>query len=389
MVRTLIWGMALLLLGCSKEVIPTDAEAYAPSQLRLQVGDSALVFFAAATKDDYYRDSVFPAVLETAWPGGALHFDDAEVNLHGESSLLLPRKSFEVKMPYRVAPLGGDVALKKFFLIAMEQDTGYFRNALAFGLLSRFHGLFLGYFQYTRLELNGVDQGLYLLVERPQDAIERRVPGAMVFRRNYDQIWFAKGAVKEDSVLLGIYEEDARRLGFMPLLYEGQELLDSLDAHLDLEQYLAWLAFNRLVRNGDYLDEVFYYRTAQDKRWHVMGWDYEDIFQPPHGGRFTEGSWVYNNEYPLDSAIEKTPLLLSLYGQALRAMAEELDSASLEAAWSQVRSEVLPWFSDTAIARINGNFGAAPAQAQAVLERELYRREKEMLSTRDTLLRAP
>ena len=66
MVRTLIWGMALLLLGCSKEVIPTDAEAYAPSQLRLQVGDSALFFFAAATKDDYYRGSVFPAVLETA-----------------------------------------------------------------------------------------------------------------------------------------------------------------------------------------------------------------------------------------------------------------------------------------------------------------------------------
>ena len=50
-----------------------------------------------------------------------------------------------------------------------------------------------------------------------------------------------------------------------------------------------WVAANTLLRNGDYIDEVFFYGTLekgggskQEPRLHMMGWDYDTVLKPCH-----------------------------------------------------------------------------------------------------------
>jgi len=383
--------VALLCFSCAHDKVEEDTlvQYYAPYRVHLTVDEGALAFFAQATKDEIFRDSVFPAEVGTVWPSGVATWTNAQLNLHGESSIELPRKSFEVKLPQSVALLGGGVKMRKFFLVAMEQDLFYFRNVLGFSLLAGVRDLFLGEFRYVRVSLNGVDQGLYLLIERPQDAIARRFPGAIVFRRNYDNGWYPKGDVKEDPVVLEQALAELRALGELPGRFQGQELFDSLRIRLDLDQYFAWLAVNRLLHNGDYSDEVFFYRTAPGERWRIMGWDYEDIFMSPHAGRFRAGSWLFCNEDALDSAIADNAELNSAYELVLRQVAMSLDSATLGALFADVRGQLLPWFDDMSLATINANFHSDATTARALLASELDTRATELLRVRDTLIHIP
>lgn len=385
----LIFGLlALLLADCGSSHDSGEGDTvYAPYQMDLTVPEGALAFFAEAIKDDYYRDSEFVATVVTTGPAGNIHFEDSRVNLHGEGSILLPRKSFEVRLPMRVPPFGEGLALKKFLLVAMEEDYGYYRNFLCYGLLRDHLGLFLGEMQYTRVSLNGADQGLYLLVERSQDAIERRFPEAAVMRRNYDNGWFPKGNLAKDPARVDAYYAELAHFGELSGLYQGQQLVDSLRAYVDLDQYLAWLAFNRLVRNGDYTDEVFFYKeTPTTAQWKIAVWDYEDIWADPHAGIARAGSWVYCIEDKLDSAIADTPELTVLYHTALRSVMQRLTPEVLAQHFDTIREQLLPWFADPSLARINANFSEDPMNARIILEQELENRQQELLQRRDTLL---
>lgn len=391
-----------LLLACSKDVVPTDSRADEnlpyPSDpafdgavaMSMTVGDSALEFFAAATKDQYYRDSVFPARLVVYGENDSFTYKDVRVNLHGESSLLAPYKSFEVKLPSRVPPFGTGVALRKFLLIAMAEDTGYYRNFLSYVLTSQLDSLFLGEFRYTRFILNGRDQGLYLLVERAQDAIERHYPEAITFRRGYDNDWEPKGQIKDNLALLDEAIAELKNFYLWQQALSPEEFYDSLKQHVDMDSYYHWLAFNRLILNGDYTDEVYFYKKAPtDKQWKVYPWDFENTFGPPHGGNALEGSWVYCVEQWLDYTIATTPAMTADYLDVLRGVADSMDAVTLRFAFARLESELLPWFQDIAVATINNNFNDDPTQAYQILSQELKSREQELLLRRDTLLSIP
>lgn len=45
------------------------------------------------------------------------------------------------------------------------------------------------------------------------------------------------------------------------------------------EKKIEKLAFNYLIRNGDYTDELFLYLTGKGNQFQIIPWDYDDIFQ--------------------------------------------------------------------------------------------------------------
>ena len=60
----------------------------------------------------------------------------------------------------------------------------------------------------------------------------------------------------------------------------GEELYKTLNQWIDLDNYMKWLAFNFLVRNGDYTDEVFLYIDPEINKFKIIPWDYDDLFLP-------------------------------------------------------------------------------------------------------------
>ena len=48
---------------------------------------------------------------------------------------------------------------------------------------------------------------------------------------------------------------------------------------------MRWLAFNFLVRDGDYTDEVYLYIDPELKKFKLIPWDYSNLFlTAPHEG---------------------------------------------------------------------------------------------------------
>lgn len=57
----------------------------------------------------------------------------------------------------------------------------------------------------------------------------------------------------------------------------------NVQQHLNVEKYMKWLAFNYLIQNGDYTDEVLFYQKGNDTKFDIIPWDYDDLFNPnPH-----------------------------------------------------------------------------------------------------------
>jgi len=63
-----------------------------------------------------------------------------------------------------------------------------------------------------------------------------------------------------------------------------------LESLFDFDIYLRWLAFNTLMRNGDYIDETFFYASLEHTGdgevlyYRNIGWDYDDLNSGCHYG---------------------------------------------------------------------------------------------------------
>ena len=92
-------------------------------------------------------------------------------------------------------------------------------------------------------------------------------------------------------------------------------MYDSLNAVVHLDHYFQWLAFNYLIKNGDYTDELFLYLSTEDKRFDIIPWDYDDIFKSqPHDGfekrnKVLDHKLLFSAEAYIDIVIDKDPFL--------------------------------------------------------------------------------
>jgi spore coat protein H len=280
----------------------------------------------------------------------------------------------------------------EFLLISMVFDRGYINNIIGYTTMAR-AGLFTNGFRFIKVSINNRYQGLYLLVEDVKESIRGSVNSVpFIFRRNYGPSFETTYA----SAVLGA-EELARQRARLEGMYQligqlrGRALLDSLTALIDLKQYCQWLGINYLVRNGDYLDEMFFYAVpskanANNMIFKVHGWDYDDLFLSPHGGFAFEGKLIYCQEDALDRTIGNDAILYQWYRSRLDELVNTtLSKEFFEGVEQRLRRELLPLFLEDSTAAVMNNFSSSPSAAYTELDALITARFSEIGARLDSI----
>ncbi len=309
--------------------------------------------------------------------------------VRGQSSL---RSAFQRHVPERLnfhirlgraLPFTPELNLKRFYLQNLMFDPYGYEMRIGYDLLESI-GLFYCHNQLVDLRVNGRMLGIFLLVERPRDAIlrnHRKVEG--IYRRlSTEVLSFAEfyqrghGAGKE---LL------ARLLRALEQL-RGQALVEELEQIIDLDGYLRWLAFNSLVKNGDSFDEVFFYLADSPgeprRRLRIMGWDYDDIMaKPAHPRVALKDALLYSSEGDLDRLIQAEPVLYRRFCRVYRQLLDDsMTPANISAVTGAVAGELDELDSGLDQAA-DADFRQRRAQAILDLEAALLARREQVIST--------
>src|SRR6185436_7151833 len=120
-------------------------------------------------------------------------------------------------------------------------------------------------------------------------------------------------AKKYKKQFVGLYDAINR--------YKGEALYEQLANALIVDHYFGWLAFNYLIMNGDYSDELYLYIVPGTTRFDIIPWDYDDIFKAsPHEGTQARNAvpgfkqtLVFSSEDPLDRTIATDAFVYSKY----------------------------------------------------------------------------
>jgi spore coat protein H len=132
--------------------------------------------------------------------------------------------------------------------------------------------------------------------------------------------------------------------------YQGKELYDVLAKWIDLDNYMKWLAFNFLVRNGDYADEVFFYIDPAIGKFRIIPWDYDDLFsENPHEGKevnkLIAGKLIFSSEDHLDVRIASDPYLYNIYLSVFKEVLNTLSANKLKNIFENTWAELYPYYS--------------------------------------------
>ena len=74
-----------------------------------------------------------------------------------------------------------------FYLVSLSMDRNYYHNRLSFDLLNSL-GLFDLQYAYSELKINGKSQGIYLILQRPQDWALKDQNSPYIVRRGRDHL---------------------------------------------------------------------------------------------------------------------------------------------------------------------------------------------------------
>lgn len=237
-----------------------------------------------------------------------------------------------------------EIRMKKFYLINLLFDPYYFEMEFSYRLL-RDMGLFPLYTQFVALEVNGKPQGLYLLVERPEDAIRRTQKGVIgIYRRKSTEGRRLKFETKyqmpqiiERWHIKHLYETVEKK--------RGKELINELEKIINIDSYLTWLGFNTLVMNPDISDEIYYIvvksKDHPDGRLEFSAWDYDDLMKHKQADHAIKDPLLFGCEDKIDRRIQREPLLYTRYKKVLyNLLTRELTESRLKAMITEVREEV-------------------------------------------------
>jgi len=211
--------------------------------------------------------------------------------------------------------LAPGIEMEKLFLVSMISDPYYHETEFCYRILREL-GLFPAYTQFISMKINRIALGLYLLVERPKDAIRRTNKNVIgIYRRNRD--YQSPDHFYFDTK----YQQAETGQIHIDRLYEtikkmkGSRLVAALEKIINIDAYLTWLAFNSLVYNRDSFDEIFFYVVKSNRypegRIEMMAWDYDDIMKakPGHPEIALKDPLLFSCEGELDRTIQNEPLL--------------------------------------------------------------------------------
>ena len=260
--------------------------------------------------------------------------------------------------------------LTRFKLIAMAMDYTYIEERIGFGLLEQ-QDLMPLFYRFVELKLNGSTQGVYLLVEDPEqyylehgsEYILRRGYYHSIEDSDYTPSFHYIPRESYDSAFLEIYSD-------LTLLH-GEELYNALDQRLNLDQYFRKIGIDYLLQNGDYSDEIYLYALiSQDEiRFNIIPWDYDDLFRSnPHEVGLTWGvgklfgdryyptrqaildeigqAMIFSIEDDLDYIIATDTFLYARYESTLAHMIEGINPEDIDALFDLVKIELTPFYNN-------------------------------------------
>ena len=280
-----------------------------------------------------------------------------DIHTRGKSTLFFRRKSFSFNLESKMTFHHGDrtESMKKFNAISLSMDKSYIRNRLAFELMEEIQ-LFELFYSFCELRINDKSEGIYLIVERPQDWAIKKKNSPLIIRRGYNHnIDKIKTGEKIDKSEVKNYKNYYNQIYKSLNKYEGQELYEVLSRWLDMEMYMKWLAFNFFVRNGDYTDEVNFCIDPVEDKFKIIPWDYDDIFAAaPHEGMDAKkknigDKFIFSSEDKLDQKIANDPYLYDKYLTQLNKMLTQLSASTLKKIFENTYADLYPYYSNEEI----------------------------------------
>jgi spore coat protein H len=280
-----------------------------------------------------------------------------DISTRGQSTLMFRRKSLSISLKSDVAFRHGErtESLKKFSLLNLSMDKYYCRNRLAFEMMENL-GLFNLFYSFCELRINDMSEGIFMIMETPENWALREKKAPLVLRRGYDHnIEKTKNGKNGDRAANKKYLSNYRELYRSLDKDTGEGLYKLLSEYIDLENYMEWLAINFLLHNGDYADEVFFYIDPETGKYRIIPWDYDDIFAiSPHEGKELRNKilgekLIFSSEDLLDQKIASDPYL---YGEYLKRFKEVLDKLSpglLKNVIENSYAELYPYYADQEI----------------------------------------
>jgi len=300
--------------------------------------------------------------------------DLKEIKTRGKSALRYQRKSFAVVLKETIAiegRSGFDMAyLRRFKLISMAMDKTYIENRIGFGLLEK-QGVMPLFYRFVELRINGSTQGIYLLVEDPEQYY-LDIGSEFILRRGYhnsfDDIEYSPSYyfIPRES-----YESRFQEIYSSLTTLQGEALYNALNERLNMEQYFRKMGIDYLLQNGDYTDEVYLYALISNDqpRFSIIPWDYDDLFRSyPHEVGINWGTghllgdrhydthqdildeigdkMIFSIEDDLDYSIAMDPYLYDRYESTIAVMIEKMDLGDIDALFEQIKSELLPFYYD-------------------------------------------
>jgi spore coat protein H len=281
--------------------------------------------------------------------------DPLQISTRGQTSLNFRRKSFAFDLKSKATFHHGNrtESFKKFYLTSLSMDRNYCSNRLAFEMMEDLK-LFPLFYTFCELQINGVSEGTYMLVERPEDWAMKEDKSPLIIRRGLDHSIdkIKTGSITRDEAKKN---RDSFNLIYKSLdEYEGEQLYKVLSDLLDMDSYLKWIGFNFFVKNGDYTDEVFFYVDKDKHKYNIIPWDYDDLFSAsPHEGdlnkKLRQDKLFYSTEDNLDRKIVTDPVLYNQYLIQLRQVLSQLTPDTLKSVFENTYAELYPFYSNSEI----------------------------------------
>lgn len=228
------------------------------------------------------KDVELPAALSFYEEGNSFT-EGCGVKLNGASSLVLPKKNLAVRFrgSYGAEKLdydlfdGGVTSFTNLVLRAgQDQNNTIVRNEACYQLASEFTGHVLTpRFRYCVLYLNGVYNGIYTVMEKPNEAFSASAMG-----------------VSRDSIEMlesSVYGNDSLYKDVIGYVYENDMSLPENYEHicqvLDVDSLIDWTLLQGYLSNYDLASgNLRYVRSGEnDGKWRLVFYDLDCAFSSP------------------------------------------------------------------------------------------------------------
>lgn len=217
-----------------------------------------------------------------------------KIRARGSWSRSWPKKSLKIQFDHQ-NPFQDHNSLN---LNSCWRDPAFVREALAYQVYANC-GVIASHAQMVRLQVNGHFYGLYVQVEQPdkQFLLEHNLKGGELYKAISRSRDADERALPEEASYQGAYSKETKKTGgyhelvaFCQELAHTQDTLAFFNQHVDLENYINYLAATVLIQHWDGFNKNHYLVQERDNagKWLVVPWDLDRTFGDHWQMRFDE-----------------------------------------------------------------------------------------------------